>query len=112
MNTHSINVSAGRGGNNFKDAMSNIAREAEAQRMLEERAQRRQALVSKIKKVAGFLFGAALLGTAFYYHNELQDYVSSKFASKPQISASTSASLNKVEAAAEKRDQTLDEITK
>ncbi len=112
MNTHNINAGGGRGGQKFEDAMSNIAREAEAHRLLEARAEQRQALMSKIKKVAGFLLGLAVLATVFFYRNELQGFISAKLDSKPKIDSTTDASLNKIQSAAEKRDQVLNDISK
>lgn len=112
MTTHSIDIGGGRGKENFNDAMSNIARQAEAQKLLEERAQRRQALYGNIKKAFGFLLGVALLATAFCYRNELQSYVSAKLQTKAQVDSNTGATLSRLQTDAQKRDQVLDDITK
>jgi hypothetical protein len=96
--------------NAFAKAMNHIAVEAENQRIEEERQCRRQRLLGRICSAGGFLLGAALLGAGYHYRAPLQDYVSAKFASAPQMSAGTGEALKGIQAEASKRDQVLDQL--
>jgi hypothetical protein len=110
MNTHNIDEGGTRG-ESFDEAMNKIALQAKAQQLLEARAQRRQALIGKLKKIGGFLVVIALFGAAYYYRNDIQAYVSAKLDTKPKMDATTAAALKGVQADADKRDQALDEIS-
>jgi hypothetical protein len=95
----------------FAKAMGRIAIEAENQRQLEERRERRQRIFSRIRSVGGFLLGAVVLGAGYYYRAQVQDYINSKLAKAPTISAGTGEAIKGIQADAEKRDQVLDSLT-
>ena len=97
----------------FEKAMGRIAIEAENQRQLEERRERRERIFDRIRSVGGFLLGAAVIGAGYYYRAQLQDYVTAKLnKSTPQMSAATGDSIKSIAADADKRDQVLDSLSK
>jgi len=96
----------------FARAMNQIVNEAETQRQEEARTQRRRELFGKARRSLVFLFGATVIGFGFYHRQELQQFVSSKLDTRPQVDGQTSGSLTNIQAQAARRDQALDEITR
>src|SRR5262245_50501701 len=97
----------------FAKMMGQIARENEAEQLREVRDQNRRKLMGKIRTAVTFLAFGALLTAGYLYREPLQKLAEDKFLSKPKVGkveGGTGEALKGIQAAAEKRDQVLDQI--
>ncbi len=95
--------------------MNQIADEADAEQLLELKAQRRRQIFTRIRRGVAFCLFTAALATSFFYRAELQQFASEKFLNNPKagpVDSTTSEALKGLQAHAEKRDKTLNDITK
>lgn len=109
--------------NSFERAMNQIVNQAEAEQQAELHAQRRAILFGRVRRVALLLGILAVAGIAFYYRDQVNHFVSDKFAAitgksakDGQNPASTtggaaSATVAKAQANAAVRDQIVDQVS-
>jgi hypothetical protein len=109
--------------NSFERAMNQIVNQAEAEQLAELHARRRAIMLGRVRRVALLVGILAVTGVAFYYHQQVNHFVSDKFAAltgKSSTDAQNEASapngaaaatVAKAQANAAVRDQVINQVS-
>ena len=96
----------------FSNLVNQLSSEAEEQKQDEVRAKRRSEIIRSVCRIALLLLlGGAAIASGTYYRDDLGRLVEN-LTSAPTPQVNPQAKVKQIKALAEKRDQTLEDISK